>query len=203
MRALDLFCKAGGAAMGLHRAGFDVTGVDIAPQKNFPFTFHQAEALTFPLDGFDFIWASPPCQKFSTMTKRWGAENDHPDLIEPIRARLKASGIPYVIENVPGAPLIEPITLCGSMFGLKLRRHRCFEASFPIDMLGMMHDHTYRVVGVYGHAGGSSKRDGISFGGVASWREAMGIDWMTGDEMAEAIPPAYAEFIGEQFLQGE
>src|SRR4051812_45463397 len=104
--------------MGLHLAGFDVVGVDIAPQPRYPFEFHQADAMTFPLDGFDFVWASPPCQKHSTMTKRWGAARvaEHPDLIAPMRMRLKASRLPYSIENVIGAPLIAPAMLCGSMF---------------------------------------------------------------------------------------
>jgi DNA (cytosine-5)-methyltransferase 1 len=202
-RALDLFCKAGGVTRGLQRAGFHVTGVDIKPQPRYVGdAFHQADAMTFDLSGFGFIHASPPCQKYSTMTKRWGKDrpDEHPDLIAPTRARLKAAGVPYSMENVVGAPLIAPVMLCGSMFGLRVRRHRLFETSAFIFQRECLHHTQDRVVGVYGHAGGSSKRDGLKFGGVAEWREAMGIDWMTGDELAEAIPPAYAQWIGEQMM---
>lgn len=200
--ALDLFCGAGGASMGLHRAGFDVTGVDIKPQKRYPFNFIQGDALTVLEllgDGFDFIWASPPCQRFSTMTKRWGREDDHPDLIEKTRELLVRTGKPYVIENVPGAPLISPTVLCGSMFGLRLRRHRSFETSFDVGDVPP-HDHSGPVVGVYGNPGGSSKRDGIKFGGVSEWKSAMDIDWMVASELAEAIPPAYSYFLARKFL---
>lgn len=200
-RLLDLFCCAGGAATGYARAGFEVVGVDIKPQPHYPFEFILADAMTYPLDGFDAIHASPPCQKYSTMTGRWeGRADEHPDLIAATRMRLVVSGLPYVIENVPGAPLLEAITLCGSMFGLGVRRHRRFESN--VSMLAPRCNHAAqgRVVGVYGHAGGSSKRDGISFGGVATWREAMGIDWMVGNELAEAIPPAYTEWLGTKLM---
>ena len=158
MKALDLFCKAGGASKGLADAGFDVTGVDIEPQKRYPYEFIQADVITLTLDflqSFDFIWASPPCQRYSTMTKRWGKQNDHPDLVEPTRRLLKESGVPFVIENVVGAPLIDPVTLCGSMFNLQtkfgsqLRRHRLFEASFSIKQLKCKHNKS-SVIGVYG-----------------------------------------------------
>lgn len=194
---LDLFCKAGGAGAGYARAGFEVVGVDIEPQPHYPYRFIQADALEFPLDGFDAIHASPPCQRYSTMTKRWARSDEHPDLIAPIRDRLVAAGVPYVIENVPGATLLNPITLCGSMFGLEVRRHRIFESNVAILAPRCNHAAQGRVIGVYGHAGGSSKRDGKSFGSVADWRRAMGIDWMTGDELAEAIPPSYTEFIAK------
>lgn len=117
---LDLYCKAGGAAMGYHRAGFRVVGVDIEPQPHYPFEFHQADALTFPLDGFDAYHASPPCQRYSMITKLHGRAivESHPDLIDPTRYRLKSSGKPYIIENVPQAPLKDAVTLCGSMFNL-------------------------------------------------------------------------------------
>ena len=113
MRLLDLFCGAGGAAMGYHRAGFEVVGIDIAPQPNYPFEFVQADAMEFPLDGFDAIHASPPCQAYTAL-----ATGKHPRLIEPMRERLASSGVPWVIENVVGAPLRQPVLLCGSMFGL-------------------------------------------------------------------------------------
>jgi DNA (cytosine-5)-methyltransferase 1 len=143
-RALDLFCKEGGATKGLQRAGFHVTGVDIEPQPRYcGDAFHQADALTFPLEGYDFIWASPPCQAF-TKLRHMPTAKEHPDVIEPVRARLVASGVPWCIENVEDAPLGESgylIVLCGTMFGLEtadgraeLRRHRLFETSFSIPL---------------------------------------------------------------------
>lgn len=200
MRALDLFCCAGGASMGLHRAGFEVVGVDIRPQPRYPFEFHQADALTFPLNGFDFIWASPPCQRYSITAKIRDSAESHPDLVEPVRERLVASGIPYVIENVPGAPLRFPFTLCGTMFGLRVYRHRLFEANFFV-MVPPHGDHTG---GTNASRAYSSFGDGADFICVAGnnfRREdgavAMDIDWpMTRPEMAQAIPPAYSEFIG-------
>lgn len=207
-RLLDLFCGAGGASMGYHRAGFDVVGVDIRPQPRYPFEFHQADALTFPLEGFDAIHASPPCQKFTVLRARW--KRDYPDLIEPIRDRLSAAGAPWVIENVGGAPLLGGggvIRLCGSMFGLttatgeaELRRHRDFECSFPV-VLRPHCNHGSVVVTVTGHAGGTRNRDGRKQFRADARREAMGIDWMTNDELAQAIPPAYTEWIGRRLLE--
>lgn len=201
MRILDLFCGAGGAAMGYKLAGFDVVGVDLVARR-FPFEFHKADALTFPLEGFDAIHASPPCQRYSSMTKRWGREGAHPDLVAAIRGRLIASGKPYVMENVPGAPLLNPVTLCGSMFALRsgeyhLRRHRIFETNFPLFAPATC-DHKGKALPVYGHAGGRSKRDGLRFPGTAAWREGMGIDWMSGGELALSIPPAYTRFVGKE-----
>jgi DNA (cytosine-5)-methyltransferase 1 len=200
-KLLDLFCGAGGAAMGYHRAGFDVVGVDIVPQRHYPFEFHQADAMTFPLDGFDAIHASPPCQRFSAMSAcRRGLASIYPDLVGPLRERLVATGTPYIIENVRGAPLINPTMLTGSMFGLPLKRDRMFETSFPLPlMLAAHHD---RPVGRAGHW-----RPGalISVSGncspISLAREAMGIDWMNRNELSEAIPPAYAEWIGAQLLE--
>jgi DNA (cytosine-5)-methyltransferase 1 len=135
-RLLDLFCGAGGAAMGYHRAGFDVVGVDVNPQPRYPFEFVQADALTYPLEGFDAIHASPPCQPWTRKTPTWGRARvhypDHPQLIEPTRDRLHASGLPYVIENVVGAPLRAQVMLCGSMFGLRIQKHRLFEGNWPL-----------------------------------------------------------------------
>jgi DNA (cytosine-5)-methyltransferase 1 len=139
-RILDLFCGAGGAGMGYHRAGFDVVGVDLAPQPHYPFEFSQSDALAwldYPLTlglRFDAIHASPPCQAYSAMSAcRPGLADQYPDLVAPTRELLEATGLPYVIENVPRAPLRDPVTLCGHMFGLPLYRHRLFEANFPID----------------------------------------------------------------------
>lgn len=203
-RLLDLFCGAGGAAMGYHRAGFDVVGVDIAPQKHFPFEFHQADAMTFPLEGFDVIHASPPCQRYSRMTKtrHKGRELKHPDLIAPLRERLK-NATWSIIENVEGSPLINPIMLCGSMFGLGVRRHRLFECSFQF--LTPKCNHQGNAVGVYGHTGAGSnrgrERKRSRNNGIAEWRKAMGINWMIVKEITQAIPPAYTEFIGKQLIE--
>lgn len=195
MKILDLFCGAGGAAMGYYRAGFGVVGVDINPQPNYPFEFHQADAMTFPLEGFDAIHASPPCQGYSVMTRD---QSIHQRMIGAVRERM--AHVPYVIENVAGAKaeMLDPILLCGSSFGLGVRRHRYFEANWPCLGSVCNHETQGRPVGVYGNPGGSSKRDGIKFGGVETWRAAMEIDWMTGKELGQSIPPAYTEFIGRQ-----
>ncbi len=130
MRILGLFCGAGGAAMGLHRAGFEVVGVDIKPQKNYPFEFHQADAMTYPLGDFDAYWASPPCQGYGIMRHLpWLKDKEYPMLIGGVREMLMATGKPYIIENVKGAPL-DGNYLCGLMFGLRVFRHRVFETSF-------------------------------------------------------------------------
>ena len=193
MKALDLFCGAGGAAMGLHLAGYEVTGVDINPQPRFPFEFIQGDALKVSLKGYDFIWASPPCQAF-TLAQRI-RKNAHPDLIAPIRKRLRASGIPYVIENVDGAPLIDPITLCGAMFNLQTYRHRIFECSFPIAQpFHPPHKAKTTKMGRPPKAGEFMHVVG-NFSGVKAARKAMGIDWMSRDELSEAIPPVYSKFI--------
>lgn len=199
--------------MGLWRAGFDVVGVDIAPQPRYPFMFIQADALEVRFQGFDFIWASPPCQAYTAMKHAPGAKGAaNPQLIEPLRERLKRAGVPWVIENVEGAPLIDPVILCGSMFGLgaqgcQLQRHRPFESNFPIPNLACAHDDR-PVIGVYGgharrraaSAGGRGTRDIWDGGHKTAASEALGIDWMTLGELSEAIPPAYAEHIGRAAL---
>lgn len=202
LRALDLFCCAGGAGMGLYRAGFDITGVDNRPQPRYPFRFIQADALTFPLEGFDFIWASPPCQAYT----RQGKKGVHPELIEPIRARLEKSGIPYVIENVVGAPLRDPVLLCGSMFGLGVRRHRKFETSFPLHAPSSCQHKGHDIRAYYGAWGREAfraKKPGNKDtlrGTVDRSNADMGIDWMVWDELTQAIPPAYAEHIGQMAI---
>lgn len=197
-KALDLFCCAGGASEGLHRAGFDVVGVDIEAQPHYPFPFIQADAMTINLRGFDFVWASPPCQAY-TLCQRI-RDNEHPDLIEPTRAMLKASGIPYCIENVVGAPLINPIELCGAMFGLRTYRHRLFECSFPIEAPPHPpHTAPLRKMGRPPRAGDFIHVVG-NFSGVQIARDAMDIQWMMRDELREAIPPAYAEHVGRAAL---
>lgn len=205
-RLLDLFCCAGGAAVGYARAGFEVVGVDVEIQPDYPYEFHRADALTFPLDGFDAIHASPPCQGYSTKTMD---KDRHPKLIAPIRERLARAGVPYVIENVDGAKheLRNPFRLCGSSFGLRVRRHRWFESNVMV--LAPPCDHAWQdadkrfdlydhgrwfksgVVHVFGTGGGK---------GAEHWAEAMGIDWTDRAHMAEAIPPAYTEFIGRQLM---
>jgi DNA (cytosine-5)-methyltransferase 1 len=204
-RLLDLFCGAGGASMGYHRAGFEVVGVDISPQRNYPFEFHQLDALdalnaVVLLDPFftrfDAIHASPPCQAYSSMTKcRPGLALEYPDLIGPTRHLLEQTGLPWVIENVPYAPMRADLTLCGQMFGLPLYRHRLFESNvrlfepphpehqIPASKAGHWKEGT--IISVSGHVAPIS---------VA--RMAMGIDWTTRDELAEAIPPAYTEYVG-------
>lgn len=198
MKALDLFCCAGGASEGLRRAGFDVVGVDIEQQPHYPFEFHLADALTFPLDGFDFIWASPPCQAY-TLCQRI-RDREHPDFIAPIRHRLMASNTSWCIENVAGAPLIDPIELCGAMFGLRTYRHRLFECSFPIKAPHHpIHTAPLRKMGRPVREGEFIHVVG-NFSGAQLAREAMDIDWMPRDKLREAIPPAYAEHIGRTAL---
>jgi DNA (cytosine-5)-methyltransferase 1 len=199
LRALDLFCCAGGAGMGLHRAGFEVVGVDIRPQPRYPFEFHQADALTFPTDGFDFIWASPPCQAYSWSAKRW-KDVERADLLDPIRQRLLKQPAPFVIENVVGAPLRVDLVLTGQMFGLRVIKRRHFELHGfwtmqpPNVKPGRIGFGPDDFVTVAGHGGDGSGR-------LSNWQDATGIDWMTKPEMAEAIPPAYSEFIGKAAIQ--
>ena len=223
LRALDLFCGAGGVSMGLHRAGFDVVGVDIRPQPRYPFTFIQGDATNPPVNlvDFDFIWASPPCQAHTSMKTMHNAKR-HLDLIPATRSLLAGYSGPWCIENVPGAPLERPIVLCGSMFGLgcdgaELRRHRLFETSFPMMALRCQHGkaatiglygghqrNRKRTIGIYGEGCRDSTRKndrGHPDFTVADGRIAMGIDWMTLAELCQAIPPAYSEYIGRHAMQ--
>jgi DNA (cytosine-5)-methyltransferase 1 len=204
-RLLDLFCGAGGAAMGYARAGFDVVGVDIEPQPHYPFEFHRGDALTFPLDGFDAVHASPPCQAYvrSGMVAKDGR---HPDLVAATRERLDASGLPWVIENVPGAPIRIDLLLCGSMFGLSLRRHRLFESNVTVAPWTPPCNHSDPITGVYGHPHGkggawrNGKRPMLP-SDLATWSAAMGIEWMPAKSLAQAVPPAYTELIGVQLIR--
>ena len=186
---LDLFCGAGGATRGYQLAGWHVTGVDIHPQPNYcGDEFHQADALTFPLDGFDAIHASPCCQHHANVTKWRGSAADHADLLTPMRAGLAAQPLPYVIENVPEALPAWDLILCGSQFGLSVRRHRGFLlGGFQITSLLQPCWH---------------RADDLPFmhKGERAYADAMGCDWMTNREGRQAIPPSYTEFIGAELL---
>ncbi|MBI5940101.1 MAG: DNA cytosine methyltransferase [Caulobacterales bacterium] len=214
-RLLDLYCGAGLAAQGYIDAGFDVTGIDIEPQPRFPGPFIQMDVLKLDLRfirSFDAIHASPPCQAHTALRSAPGAKA-HPSLISPTRELLRAAGVPYVIENVPGAPLLEPVVLCGSMFGLgadghQLRRHRLFEASFALPKLRCAHRQP--VIGIYGghvrnraakHGGrGTADFPGANKKGLAL--DAMGLTdrELTMDEISQGIPPAFTKWLGEQLL---
>jgi DNA (cytosine-5)-methyltransferase 1 len=201
-RLLDLFCGAGGASQGYVRAGFRVTGVDLVPQPYYPHDFRQADAMDLEPDylaSFDAIHASPPCQRYSG-TRNLHGDTDHPDLIGPVRAMLQASGRPWVLENVEGAPLRADFILCGSMFGLRIAKHRIFELGFPAFVLVPACAHE----GVYDPWHGLGRRASIM-------REAQGTPWIpmaggakrkrgeTGD-LYNAIPPPFTEFLGRRLL---
>jgi DNA (cytosine-5)-methyltransferase 1 len=225
-RLLDLFCGAGGAAMGYHRAGFDVVGVDIRPQPRYPFEFCQHDAMELLGDVADYgedvlhdsfehvdaIHASPPCQRFTQMSNRWrgsgGKADGHLDLLTPTLARIRPLKIPYVVENVPGAKRMMRATLAlhGGMFGLGVYRPRLFESNVLV--LAAPEPAPRDTIGIYGKAPDGrllwARADGTEQHAPASLAEAseaMGIDWMTWDEIRESIPPAYTEHIGGQLLE--
>jgi len=195
LKCADLFCGAGGAAAGLHTAGFQVEGWDIAPQPRYPFAFHLEDALQAKLTGFDFVWASPPCQKHSRLRRT--VKKDYPCFIGPIREKLNQWGGPYIIENVPGSPLHNPLMLCGAMFGLRTYRHRWFESNLFI----LEPPHPPHAIAA-SRAGHYMPGSFISVAGncapIALAREVMGIDWMRWYELAESIPPVFSEFLGRQ-----
>lgn len=204
---LDLFCGAGGASVGYDSAGFDVVGVDINPQPNYPYDFIQGDALSivrYLYEDFDAIHASPPCQFATAYKRRPGVAEDAVNLIPRTQWELAIAPRPYVIENVEQARpwLHNPIRLCGSSFGLDVRRHRLFECSFPVLERGC--DHGWQTPRFPPATNRTNLRSTVE---VGSWRcahlapAAMGIDWMTNDELSQAIPPAFTEFIGAQLLQ--
>jgi DNA (cytosine-5)-methyltransferase 1 len=215
-RLLDLFCGAGGATKGYQLAGFHVTGVDINPQPNYcGDAFHQADAMTFPLEGYDLVHASPPCQAYTAMRSMHNHRKDHPLLIEVMRSRLNATGATWVIENVPGAPMPSAIQLCGTAFGLgveaydgwrELRRHRWFESSRFL--WGAACSHRGPTIGLYGdHARdrrrrkGEAGRDFPDRDKIGLAQTAMGMPWVDRWRgLTEAIPPAYTRFLGDQLL---
>lgn len=206
MIALDLFCGAGGASRGIRNTGFEVEGVDNVNQNHYFHDFYQEDAIEFMKNGlrhYDFIWASPPCQLHSWGGAQWRNKGyEYPDLIEITRYYLKESGKPYIIENVVGAPLIEPVRLCGTMFpGLKIFRHRLFESNMNLKVeMKCKHE---------GHMVKSRRTDSNDYFTVAGhntgthveWADAMGIDWMTKQELAQAIPPVYSEYLTRQVYE--
>ena len=211
IKLLDLFCGAGGCSAGYAAAGFEVIGVDIAPQPRYAgCRFIQADAMAFPLEGFDVIHASPPCQAFSrghyrSPRFRAGKGKSAPDLIDWMRLRLLTTGKPFIIENVPGAPLDSPLMLCGTMFdGLRVYRHRLFECHGFKPTPPRPCNHTHRMGKSKGEYHTLDKSPFITCVGhnfqAASGRIAMGIDWMTRKELSQAIPPAYTEWIGRQII---
>jgi DNA (cytosine-5)-methyltransferase 1 len=208
MKLLDLFCGAGGASTGYALAGFEVTGIDVKHGKRYPFQYIKGDVLTYITDldflrSFDVIHASPPCQTHSItqhLRKAQGKSTSKVDLIPQTRAALIASGKPYIIENVPGSPLIDPVLLCGSAFGLKVRRHRLFESN--VKMLGTvcLHKEQGRPVGVYGSLKDDIPKGGKTANTIEEALEAMGISNMIWSELVEAIPPAYTYWLGKQLM---
>lgn len=215
-RLLDLFCGAGGAAMGYHRAGFEVVGVDINPQPHYPFEFHQGDALTWPLQGFDAIHASPPCQFFTQMRASWrarGVDDGYRDLLTPMLARLRGIDAPWVVENVVGAGrhMQTTVRLHGGMFGLRVHRPRLFESNILI--LAPTAPLVREPIGVYdkGPRGTTHHRTRLNGNGkgrsemriartLEEAQDAMGMDWADWHGTKEAIPPAYTLHIGMQLM---
>lgn len=204
LRAVDLFCCAGGAAVGLNRAGFQIIdGYDIEPHPSYPYRFNLGDALDADLTGADFVWASPPCQKHTQINH--GKKGELQCFIAATREKLKKWGGPWIMENVPKAPLENPVTLCGTMFGLGVIRHRIFESNFPLvapgkcQHAGNVADGTYVSV----HGGGQRSTHKIPYAVQRPrWEAAMGINWMrTRDELCQAIPPAYSEWLGRQAVE--
>lgn len=224
-KLLDLFCGAGGASMGYYRAGFEVEGVDIKPQPHYPFKFYLADALKFPLEGYDVYHASPPCQGYSIMLNLpWLRGRTYPKLIPVVRELFVATDKPYVIENVTGARYCQSLPeglqagyLCGQMFGLPIFRHRYFETNFAWFQPGhpkhQGHIRDGRKLGakareivvrkggqIYGFDRPESAVGHAAVGGISA-RQVLGVEWMNRDEATQAIPPVYTEYIGKYLLQ--
>lgn len=208
-KLLDLFCGAGGASKGYHRAGFDIVGIDVKHGKRYPFEYQRMSITDVSIDllrQFDVIHASPPCQTFS-ITKNLriaqGKTTNKVDWLDFTRDLLQKSGKPYVIENVPGAPLINPILVCGSAFDLKVRRHRLFESNVKLSGTICNHKKQGKPVGIYGSMNDEIPNGGHTAKTIEQAHEAMGIDWMIWGELVEAIPPAFTQFIGKQLRHAE
>jgi len=215
VRLLDLFCGAGGAAVGYSRAGFtEIVGVDHKPQPRYPFEFVQADALEYLADHgreFDAIHASPPCQAYS-VANNIHSRTDHPDLVDETRAALERIGKPWVIENVYGSPLIYPALVCGLALGLNVKRHRYFESSVFLFSTTCPPGHKGNWILVFGNSVlERGTKIGVAKGGGPAIKRkhiathhahaAMGINWMSRKELSQAIPPAYTEFVGRQLIQ--
>jgi len=206
MKLLDLFCGVGRASVGYARAGFEVHGVDLKHGKRYPYTYTRADVLDVLQDHkfiqqFDVIHASPPCQTHSItqhLRNAQGKTTSKIDLIPETRAALIAADKPYIIENVPGSPLINPIQLCGSSFGLKVRRHRLFESNMPLEGSVCNHKLQGRPVGVYGSLNDEIPQGGKTAATINEARDAMGMPWAIWTELVEAIPPAFTEYLGGQ-----
>lgn len=206
-RCLDLYCCGGGASLGYEQAGFEAVGVDIEKQPHYRGKFIQADVLEFMMDRdnwrtFDFIHASPPCQLYSKTTKQFKLKGkEYPDLVEPTRKLLQLTGLPYVIENVEGAPLIDPILLCGSMFDIPAYRHRLFESNIPLTAPEHK-KHIHRVAEM-----GRMPKEGEfityvgHFAGVKMVQDFTGLHWLNQKELAQSIPPQYTEYIGKQIIK--
>lgn len=213
-RLLDLFCGAGGCSVGYHRAGFtEIVGVDLAPMPRYPFTFVRGDALEYLTahgHEFDAIHASPPCQAFTRYQRRPNHVKPRPNLIPDVRGLLEATGRPWAIENVEGAPLPDAVTLCGSMFGLDVRRHRLFASSVPLMTPGGCRHRVWepnRFPGGRSNLRGHARLPCRATVEIGRWnipletqQRAMGVDWMRMAELSQAIPPAYTEFVGRQLL---
>ena len=213
-KILDLYCGAGGAGMGYFRAGFSVVGVDIHEQKNYPFEFHRSDALDYLAEHwheYDAIHASPPCQSYTRIRglveSRLGRKIDYPDLVLETRLALEKTGLPYVIENVPGAPIRPDIKLNGLMFGLRVLRERWFETNWfdglqpplPKKPRGWK-TNAFRGMSGFNHGADLISVCGANFV-LSDAKIAMGIDWMSKKEISQAIPPAYTEYIGKLLLE--
>ena len=208
IKLLDLYCGVGGASAGYAMAGFKVTGIDLKHGKRYPYTYIKGDVLLYLQDqdflrSFDIIHASPPCQTHSItrhLRNAQGKSTSKLDLIPQTRAALIASGKPYVIENVPGSPLINPIQLCGSSFGLQVRRHRLFESNMKLTGSVCDHQAQGRPVGVYGSLNDQIPKGGKTATTIDEGRDAMGMPWAIWTELVEAIPPAYSEYLGKQII---
>ena len=208
MKLLDLFCGVGGASVGYSEAGFEVHGVDLKHGKRYPFTYLRADVLDILqdenfIDQFDVIHASPPCQTHSItqhLRNAQGKSTSKVDLIPQTRAALIASGKPYIIENVAGSPLINPVQLCGSSFDLKVRRHRLFESNMHLKGSICNHSKQGRPIGIYGSLNDQIPQGGKTAATITEARMAMAMHWAIWTELVEAIPPAYTKYLGLQIM---